>query len=417
MAGTSSNSKGNPAKPIPYTAGKTCLSDILPPLIFGTATFNYQYNNDPHSLNTTDLVYSALSQGLRAFDTSPYYGPSEILLGKALVSPEVQERFPRETYMILTKVGRIKADEFDYSAQWVRKSIEKSLERLGTDYLDLVYCHDVEFVSPAEVLEAVCELRRIRDEEKKIRFIGISGYPLEVLSDLAQLILKETGKPIDAVQSYANYTLQNQRLLSHGLHSLHAAGVAVIPNASLLGMGLLRRQGVPVGALGDWHPSTRGLREAVRKASDFCDQHGEKIETVALRWALETWIEKGSLCGTEADPDPAAKVKWAGVDSCGTQGSAMGVSVIGVSNVEELEDTMMVWRSILDGLEGGEQRVRETGRWKKEAEWSRLRGAEVRLLAEGVEDVLGEWFGYTWESPEKGWVNVRKNVEKEKITQ
>jgi len=57
------------------------LSSVLPPLIFGTATFNYQYNTDPYKLPTTALVHKALSLGVRAFDTSPYYGPSEEILG------------------------------------------------------------------------------------------------------------------------------------------------------------------------------------------------------------------------------------------------------------------------------------------------------------------------------------------------
>lgn len=66
-------SANNPATPP--------LSAVLPPLIFGTATFNYQYNTDPHNLPTTAIVHRALSVGVKAFDTSPYYGPAEEILG------------------------------------------------------------------------------------------------------------------------------------------------------------------------------------------------------------------------------------------------------------------------------------------------------------------------------------------------
>ena len=59
------------------------LSSVLPTLIFGTSTFNYQYNTDPFKLPTTALVHRALSIGVRAFDTSPYYGPAEEILGSA----------------------------------------------------------------------------------------------------------------------------------------------------------------------------------------------------------------------------------------------------------------------------------------------------------------------------------------------
>ncbi|CAI6339984.1 unnamed protein product [Periconia digitata] len=397
-------------KPLPYSFNngqRTPLSSILPPLVFGTATFNYQYSHDPFALDTTGLVTSALTHGIRAFDTSPYYGPSEQLLGDALATPFVRETFPRSSYMILTKVGRIAAEEFDYSASWVRQSVLRSLQRLHTDYLDLVYCHDIEFVSAAETLEAVRTLRTLRDEGK-IRYVGISGYPLDVLGSTAELILRETGEPIDCVQSYAHFTLQNQALASPtlGLPRFQAAGVQVVTNASTLGMGLLRRQGVPIAALGDFHPAPPGLRAAVRQASSFCDAHGERIEVIALRWALETWSAVGAACGSRGDP--ASGLPWISESNSDVGGAKMGVSVIGVSNAQELEKTMLVWRSILDGLEGGEETARKAGRWSRAWEWSCNRRKAVCLLAEGVQEILGSpWFGYSWASPEPGFVNKR----------
>jgi len=308
--------------------------------------------------------------------------------------------------MILTKCGRTGSEEFDYSKEWVRQSVNRSLERLHSEYLDLVYCHDVEFVSPAEVLEAVKELRRLRDEEGTIRYIGICGYPLDVLGDMAELILRETGEPLDAVQSYANFTLQNQSLAGpRGILRLKNAGVDVVPNASILGMGLLRHDGIPVGGLGDWHPAPSSLREAVRKASHFCDDYGERIEVIAIRFALETWISAGALCGSRGDP--ASGVPWTheSIDDVG--GSKLGVSVIGVSRAPELEKTMLVWRSILDGLEGGKETAVQAGRWYRAWEWSRNRRKAVQILAEGVQEVLGDGFGYAWASPDPGFVNKR----------
>jgi aryl-alcohol dehydrogenase-like predicted oxidoreductase len=379
--------------------------------VFGTATFNIQYNDDPFAMDTTGLVTSALTHGIRAFDTSPYYGPSEQLLGDALATPFVRETFPRNSYMILTKVGRIASEEFDYSKEWVRQSIRRSLERLQTEYLDLVYCHDVEFVSPAEVLEAVKELRRIRDEEGTVRYIGISGYPIDTLGDMAEMILRETGQPLDAVQSYANFTLQNQTLAGvRGIQRLHNAGVDVVPNASILGMGLLRREGVPFGALGDWHPAPSDLRAAIRRASDFCDGYGERIEVIAIRFALESWIAAGAMCGSQGDP--ASGVPWKHESNSDVGGSKLGVSVIGVSKASELEKTMLVWRSILDGLEGGEETAVQAGRWYRAWEWSRNRQKAVQILADGVREELGVWFDFAWASPGEGYVNQREKDEK-----
>src|ERR1700761_4134401 len=161
------------------------LHDILPPLIFGTATFNNQYNKDVYAMDTNGLVATALDRGIRAFDTSPYYGPAEELLGAGLES--VRAQYPREAYRLMTKVGRIGPSEFDFSPAWVRTSIARSLQRLHTTTLDVVFSHAVEFAGTAdEVVAAVRELRRLRDEDGSVRFVGVSGYPVPVLCEIAE---------------------------------------------------------------------------------------------------------------------------------------------------------------------------------------------------------------------------------------
>ena len=430
----------------------------------GTATFNSQYNRDPYALPTTELVHRALSSGIRAFDTSPYYGPAEELLGRALATDFVHSNFPRHTYRILTKVGRVSGSSFDYSPEWIQYSIRRSLRRLHTDYLDLVYCHDVEFVSPAEVLRAVrelrrirdsvgsvryigisgypvdtlCEvaelvlravreLRRIRDSVGSVRYIGISGYPVDTLCEVAELVLRETGEPLDAVMSYANFTLQNTRLLSQGLPRLLAAGVDVIPNASPLGMGLLRRAGVPVGSMGDFHPAPDGLRSAMHAVGEWADEQGEKLEVIAIRFALEAWLHDGAKVGglgpplaRSADADPGLL----SVANMGT-GERLGVSVMGVSNIEELNETLRVWRSIIDALENrdddddDDDGIAADGQRRNEQAiltpseglitdhvWSRKRRSHILTLFRNIQSILGpEWVDYAWPSPAPDFVN------------
>ncbi len=380
------------------------LSSLLPPLICGTATFNSQYNQDPYSLPTTGIVHRALSLGVRAFDTSPYYGPSEELLGEALDLPFVHDNFPRRDLFLLTKVGRIGASEFDYSASWVRHSVQRSLQRLKTTYLDVVYCHDVEFVSHAEVLTAVKELRRLRDETGALKYVGISGYPVGVLCNLAESVLHETGEPLDAVMSYANFTLQNTMLSSQALLRLKAAGVQVVPNASPLGMGMLRRGGVPVGAQGDFHPAPQGLRDTVLAASRWCDAHNEKLEVVALRFALENWLGEGSAVGSMGDP--ASGLPWRRESIAEVGGKKLGVSVIGVSSIVELDETMRVWRSILDGLDGGQDTAIASGKGSNDHEWSLQRKGQVVQLERGIRDILGPWIDYAWPSPSSNFVRA-----------
>jgi aryl-alcohol dehydrogenase-like predicted oxidoreductase len=383
------------------------LSDTLPPLVFGSATFNFQFNPDPFALPTTHLVHRALSLGVRAFDTSPYYGPAEDLLGAALDTDIVRSHFPRSSYHILTKVGRLASSEFDYSPSWVRHSVRRSLRRLRTSYLDVVYCHDVEFVSAAEVLEAIRELRRIRDEDGTVKYVGISGYPVHVLCDLAEMVLLETGEPLDAVMSYANFTLQNTKLLTEGIPRLAAAGVDVVPNASPLAMGLLRRQGVPIGAMGNWHPAPDDLRKAIHSASQWADEQGEKLEVVAVRFALENWMREASKVGTYGDPlGPSGAAYSAGLPIS----EKLGVSVMGVSNLEELDETMRVWRSVLDGLaddldaEHGSMTPSDA---LSDHDWSLQRRQRIRTLAKGIREVIDRYADFTWESPRKEFVNQR----------
>jgi D-arabinose 1-dehydrogenase len=152
--------------------------DTFPPLGLGGATFSKQFNPDPDnetSLPVQAIMRRALELGVTLIDTSPYYGNSEIVLGKAL-QKVWDEGYLREEMVICTKVGRVGIDWFEYGKEQVRSSVLRSFERLGVEYLDIVYCHDVEFVTEAEVLDALSVLFDFKDQGK-IRYVGISGSP------------------------------------------------------------------------------------------------------------------------------------------------------------------------------------------------------------------------------------------------
>lgn len=374
------------------------LSEVLPPLILGVGVFNYQFNKDPLNLPANTIIEKALSYGICAFDTSPYYGPSEEILGNALALPAVKENYNREDYYILTKVGRISADEFDYSPSWIRQSVTRSLARLRTDYLDVVYCHDVEFVSKEEVLDAVRELRKIRDESGTVRSVGISGYPLDVLCELAELVRAETGEPLDIVQSYCHHTLQNTRLNKDVVQRFKDAGVKVIPNASPLGMGLMRSVGVPVGDLGDFHPASRELRLACLNAAKLCEAQNERLETVALWHAIDSWARSGGGVGTAGHLPSTKRI------TTGAQTTRLGVTVLGCSFIDELEQSVDTWRSVVKELENSQYELTDEQRAN---EWSEERTQKVKELAISVRKALGEWADSVWDSPGAGFVNTR----------
>ncbi len=83
------------------------------------------------------LVNRAFEHGINYFDTSPWYGQSEWLLGKAL------EGRPRDTYYVATKTGRFNSDKsatewFDFSYDRTIQSVESSLKLLNCGYIDLI---------------------------------------------------------------------------------------------------------------------------------------------------------------------------------------------------------------------------------------------------------------------------------------
>lgn len=222
------------------------LASEISPIVMGGAAWSHQLNSDAETRPVIPVILSAFGHGIRTIDTSPYYEPSEKILGKALSNPAISSKYSREDYFLMTKVGRIAAEEFNYSPQWVRESVERSLQRFQTGYLDVVFCHDVEFVSDAAVVAAVAALWEFV-EQGKVRYVGISGYPIEKLVRVAKLCKEQLGRPLDIVQNWGQLTLQNTKLRDQGLEELGKAGVQVVCSSSPLNIGLLRAQGVPVG--------------------------------------------------------------------------------------------------------------------------------------------------------------------------
>jgi aryl-alcohol dehydrogenase-like predicted oxidoreductase len=386
----------------PVARAAAPLAQVIPPLILGTATFNTQYHPSPDLNLSLPILARALDLGVAALDTSPYYGPSERILGAALraLAPE------RASLFLITKAGRVGPSSFDYSPAHVEHSVRRSLARLSTPYLDLVHCHDVEFVSPGEVLAAIRELRRLRDREGLLRYVGISGYPLPVLADLAELILAETGEAIDAVQSYSHFCVQNDALgAADLLDRFRRAGVSVVTNASMLSMGLLTTRGVDAGPQASWHPAPRPLRRKCTEIGAFARGNGEKLEDLSLRWAMGAWASRGASLGTSATMD--VRASRAAAEANNTTRPRMGVSVMGVTNAAELDETWRAWNDVARVAE-----IQAKGADVELDAQDRVivhRAENIRRIVENdMWPALGEWRNHSWDSPQPGFVNERR---------
>src|SRR6059058_4149573 len=147
----------------------------LPILSFGASSLGGEFRAVKLD-EAMESVRVALECGLNFIDTSPFYGRgmSEVLLGIAL------RGVPRDSYTLCTKLGRYDLQHFDFSAKRVAESVDVSLHRLGTDHLDIILCHDIEFVPMQQIVdETIPALRKVQ-KAGKVRFIGLSGYPQKI---------------------------------------------------------------------------------------------------------------------------------------------------------------------------------------------------------------------------------------------
>jgi aryl-alcohol dehydrogenase-like predicted oxidoreductase len=239
-------------------------------------------------------VHVALDLGMNFIDTSPFYGRgmSEVLLGIAL------RGVPRDRYYLGSKLGRYAVQHFDFSARRVTESVDISLERLGTDYLDVVLCHDVEFVDLDQVVEETLPALRKEQAKGKVRFIGISGYPMKIF----HYVLERA--ELDVILSYNHYTLQNT-MLEELVPMCRARGVGII-NAAPFSARLLTNSELP-----PWHRATDEVRRIARLAADHAAARGVDLAQLAVQFSL-THDDLATCVVGSANPANVQRwVEWA----------------------------------------------------------------------------------------------------------
>ncbi len=272
------------------TLGKTGLDVSI--LSFGASSLGSVFR----PINEEDgirAVHTALNLGINLIDVSPFYGitKAETVLGKAL------KGISRDTYFLATKVGRYDEEVFDFSAERVTKSVDESLKRIGVDYIDIIQCHDVEFGSLDQVVEETIPALRKLQEQGKVRFVGITGFPLAVFPSIMDRI------EVDTILSYCHYSL-NDTMLTHLIPYLQDKNVGII-GASPLSMGLLTNRGTP-----GWHPATDEIKSKCAEAAAFCKKQGVDIAQLAVQFALKNPDIHTTLIGT-ANPDNMRRnVEW-----------------------------------------------------------------------------------------------------------
>lgn len=272
--------------------GKTGLQ--LPILSFGASSLGAEFRSVKLD-EALESVRVALDCGLNFIDTSPFYGRgmSEVLLGIAL------QGVPRDSYTLCTKLGRYDLQHFDFSAKRVAESVDVSLHRLRTDHLDIVLCHDIEFVPMQQIVDETIPALRKQVQAGKVRYIGFSGYPQKIF----RFICDQTD--VDCVLSYNQYTLQNTRFADETVPYLKAKGVGVM-NAGPFSARLLTNAPLPA-----WLKEPENVKAAARKAAEHCAKKGVDIAKLALQFSLANPDITTTVSGSANPQNIRNWAKWA----------------------------------------------------------------------------------------------------------
>ena len=257
------------------------------------------------------IHFAVLECGITLLDTAPWYGhgTSEIVIGYAM---EKGLQDVRSTMTINTKVGRYEADpaqQFDFSYTTTLASIQRSMQRMKCDYIDVLQLHDPEFAPTMDQLmqETIPAMRQAQTNGW-CKALGMTGYPLEIQYQILQRSMEVFGTNVwDQALTYGHYNLHNTRLttLAMGTHSSYAefcqSQAVQLLAAAPLSMGLLTppqssnhvdkdddddTNQEPKFNFPVWHPASLELQRACQEASLYCQRHGINIATLAIAFAL-----------------------------------------------------------------------------------------------------------------------------------
>jgi D-threo-aldose 1-dehydrogenase len=256
--------------------GQTGL--FVPPIAVGCAPMGDMPDAFGYGVTEEDAVatiHAALDSPIPFIDTAALYGDGE---SERRVGLALRERGGLPANAVLeTKQGRNPKDN-DYSGETVKRRMERSLELLGVDRIEIVFLHDQEWTTfegafapggPMDVLQ------RFRDEGV-IGHLGVAGGPIPL-----QIQYIETGA-FDAVIHHNRYTLLN-RSAEPLIEAAATRGMAVL-NAAPYGSGMLVK-GPDAYPRYAYQQASAEMIDRVRQFAAIADRHGVPLPAVALQFS------------------------------------------------------------------------------------------------------------------------------------
>lgn len=234
-----------------------------------------------HPRQTRDIVQRAYENGINFFDTADLYdkGNNEVVVGEAVQSF-------RKNIVLSTKVGNQWRDDgsgWDWKASkpYILKTVESSLVRLKTDYIDLYQLHGGTIEDPIdEIIEAFEQLK----QQGKIRAYGISSIRPNVIrafvdkSDIASVMMQ--------------YSLLDRRPEEELISLLHAHDISILARGPVAKGILIDKPVEP------YLQYTSGeVAHIVRQVDSFAQKYHLSKQSVALSFVLSSPVIATAVCG------------------------------------------------------------------------------------------------------------------------
>ena len=215
------------------------------------------------------LVRTAMEQGINFFDHADIYGGgrSESVFARAIhMNPALREK------MILQSKCGIRPGQYDFSKEHILSSVEGSLKRLNTEYLDVLLLHRPDtLMEPEEVGEAFERLH----ESGKVRYFGVSNQnPLTM-----QLL--QSGLKQKLCFNQMQLSLTNSGMIDQGLYANMQVGRGIWRDGGVLEYCRLNRI-----TLQAWSPMQYGFFEGVFLGNEKFPELNKKIDEIAVRYGV-----------------------------------------------------------------------------------------------------------------------------------
>jgi L-glyceraldehyde 3-phosphate reductase len=266
----------------------------------------HNFGDDVPFAKQRALVRRAFDLGVTQFDLANNYGPpfgsAEENFGRIFAK---DLRPYRDELVITTKAGwEMWSGPYGFlgSRKYLLASLERSLERMGLDHVDIFYSHRFD---PDTPLEETMGALHTAVQQGKARYVGISSYSAERTRE-AIAILADLGTPLLIHQP--NYSMFNRWIEQGLLGVLGEAGVGCIP-FSPLAQGLLTDrylEGIPAGSrasqdksMSDAMFSEENLSR-VRALNDIAQRRGQTLAQMAIQWVLRDRRVTSALIGASS---------------------------------------------------------------------------------------------------------------------